>query len=144
VPFPALVPAANHLVAALPSRDRALLLASGEKIDLVFATTLIEPGSRIRHIYFPTGPSYISLLTPVDGASGLEVGLVGNEGECGVSSAIRAKAARFVLHPGWMTRTRSTNSVSCWTFCVPRDANFRRARCRAQPASRAPVKRSRK
>jgi CRP-like cAMP-binding protein len=80
------VPAAeNHLIAALPSKDRARLLASGEEVKLVFGKTLVEPGGRIRHVYFPTDGSYISLLTPVDGASGLEVGLVGNEGLCGVS-----------------------------------------------------------
>lgn len=75
----------NHLLAALPSKDRVRLLASGEEIELVFGTVLIEPGRRIRHVYFPTNGSYISLLTPVDGATSLEVGLVGNEGMWGVS-----------------------------------------------------------
>lgn len=75
----------NHLIAALPSKDRARLLASSEEVKLVFGKTLIEPGGRIRHVYFPTDGSYISFLTPVDGGSGLEVGLVGNEGMCGVS-----------------------------------------------------------
>ena len=80
------VPAAgNHLIAALPSKDRARLLATCEEVELVFEKTLIEPGGRIRHVYFPIGRSYISLLTPVDGAASLEVGLVGNEGMCGVS-----------------------------------------------------------
>jgi hypothetical protein len=80
------VPSAdNHLIVALPSKDRARLLASCEKVELVFQKTLIEPGGRIRHVYFPTDRSYISLLTPVDGVASLEVGLVGNEGMCGVS-----------------------------------------------------------
>jgi len=80
------VPAAkNQLLAALPSKDRARLLASGEDVELEFGKTLIEPGGRIRHVYFPTDGSYISFLTPVDSGTGLEVGLVGNEGMCGVS-----------------------------------------------------------
>lgn len=80
------VPAAdNHLIAALPSRDRARLLATCEEVELVFEETLLEPGSRIRYVYFPTDRGYISLLTPLNGATSLEVGLVGNEGMCGVS-----------------------------------------------------------
>jgi len=64
------VPAAkNQLLAALPSKDRARLLASGEDVELEFGKTLIEPGGRIRHVYFPTDGSYISFLTPVDGGS---------------------------------------------------------------------------
>jgi CRP-like cAMP-binding protein len=80
-----LPPASNRLIAALPPKDRARLLAACEEVELVFAKTLVEPGDRIRHVYFPTDHSYISMLTPVDGASGLEVGLVGNEGMYGVS-----------------------------------------------------------
>ncbi len=84
-PLSVRVPATNRLIAALPSKDRARLLANCEEVDLVFARTLVEPGARIRHVYFPTDRSYISLLIPVDGASALEVGLVGNEGLYGVS-----------------------------------------------------------
>jgi hypothetical protein len=76
----------NHLIASLPSKDRARFLATCEKVELVFEERLIEPGSRIRHVYFPTDRGYISLLTPVDGGTSLEVGLVGNEGMCGVSA----------------------------------------------------------
>jgi len=77
--------ASNHLISALAAKDRTRLLANCEEVDLVFARTIVEPGDRIRHVYFPTDRSYISLLTPLDGASGLEVGLVGNEGMHGVS-----------------------------------------------------------
>lgn len=78
-------PATNRLIAALPRKDRSRLLASCEEVELVFGKALVEPGGRISHVYFPTDGSYISLITPVDGASSLEVGLVGNEGMHGVS-----------------------------------------------------------
>lgn len=81
------LPIGNRLIAALPPKDRSRLLASCEEVDLVFNSVLHEPGDRIRHVYFPTS-SYVSLITPADGAASLEVGLVGNEGMHGVSLAL--------------------------------------------------------
>ena len=80
-------PLSNRLISTLPSKERSRLLASCEAVELVFAEVLVEPGGRIRHIYFPID-SFISLVAPVDGASSLEVGLVGNEGMNGISLAL--------------------------------------------------------
>ncbi|MCX7171244.1 MAG: Crp/Fnr family transcriptional regulator [Proteobacteria bacterium] len=77
-------PAANRLIASLPSKDRQRFLAGCEPDDLVLAEVLAEPGEPIRHVYFPT-ESIISLVAPIDGSAGLEVGLVGDEGMFGVS-----------------------------------------------------------
>jgi len=60
------------------------MLANCESVDLVFADVLCLPGDRIQHVYFPTD-SFISLVAPVDGYAGLEVGMVGSEGMFGVS-----------------------------------------------------------
>ena len=77
-------PTTNLLLAALPDRTLAQVLANCESVDLVFADVVCLPGDRVRHVYFPTD-SFISLVAPVDGYAGLEVGMVGREGMFGVS-----------------------------------------------------------
>ncbi|OYY95813.1 MAG: Crp/Fnr family transcriptional regulator [Hydrogenophilales bacterium 28-61-23] len=78
------VPAANRLLAALPSKERQSFLANCEPVELVLADVLAEPGEQIRHVYFPT-QSFISLTTQIDGSPSLEVGLIGDEGMLGIT-----------------------------------------------------------
>jgi CRP-like cAMP-binding protein len=77
-------PTANHLLAALPAAELERFVARCESIDLILADVLCVPGDPIHHVYFPTN-SFISLVAPVDGYAGLEVGMIGNEGMFGVS-----------------------------------------------------------
>jgi CRP-like cAMP-binding protein len=75
---------ANRLLAALPPADLRRFLANCEPVDLAFTEVLVKAGELIRHVYFPTG-SFISMTTPTDCCSSLEVGLVGEEGMLGIS-----------------------------------------------------------
>jgi CRP-like cAMP-binding protein len=76
--------ACNRLITALPRQDRQHLLARCEEVELRFSEVLSNPGESISHVFFPTD-SFISLITPVDGHGGLEVGLVGDEGMLGIT-----------------------------------------------------------
>jgi CRP-like cAMP-binding protein len=83
----AAAPITNLLLDHLPGKDRARVLSNCETVELVLHDVLAEPGEAVAHVYFPTA-SYISLITPMEGKSSLEVALVGNEGFHGVCIAM--------------------------------------------------------
>ena len=82
----------NHLIALLPRKDRARLLAVCEPVELTLADVLSEPGQPTRHVYFPTD-GFISLIAVVKGSPGVEVGMVGREGMLGVQLALGVTTA---------------------------------------------------
>jgi CRP-like cAMP-binding protein len=75
---------ANRLLGALPPRDRKRLLAGCTTLELTFGDIICEAGDRIEQVYFPLD-GLISLVAPLDGHPGLEVGMVGNEGMLGIT-----------------------------------------------------------
>ena len=81
----------NHLIASLPRRDRASLLAACESVHLNLGMVLCKPGETTRHVYFP-GDCVISLVTALEGEPGLEVGMVGREGMLGAQLALGVSA----------------------------------------------------
>jgi CRP-like cAMP-binding protein len=77
-------PRQNHLLAALPSEERARLLPHLELVPLPLGEALCEPGMKMRHVYFPT-TSIVSLLYVMEDGASAEIAVVGNEGIIGVS-----------------------------------------------------------
>lgn len=80
-------PAVNKLIEALPRADRARLIAACTTVNLVLGDILYEPGTRLRHAYFPLG-GFISLLSDMGGHAQLELGLIGDERMHGASLAL--------------------------------------------------------
>jgi CRP-like cAMP-binding protein len=82
----------NHLLDLLPLKDRKRFGASCEPVQLTLAEMLCDPGEITRYAYFPT-TSFISLVSKVDQAAGVEVGMVGSEGMLGAQMALGVRTA---------------------------------------------------
>jgi CRP-like cAMP-binding protein len=82
----------NQLLAGLPQPLRNRLLGRFEPVELRLAEVLCTSGERMPYVYFPIH-SFISLIAPLDGHVGLEVGLVGDEGMVGSSLLLGIEAA---------------------------------------------------
>jgi CRP-like cAMP-binding protein len=101
--------AGNQLLAGLPQLLRRRLLGRFEPVELRLAEVLCTAGQRMRYVYFPTH-SFVSLIAPLDGHVGLEVGLVGDEGMVGISLLLGVEAAPVTAlvqgaGPAWRMET---------------------------------------
>lgn len=77
-------PTQNHLLAALPAAELQAFSGELELVSVPLGQMLYEPGTQLRHAYFPT-TSIVSLhYVTASGASAESAG-VGNEGIVGVS-----------------------------------------------------------
>jgi len=76
--------AVNRLLATLPRNEYRRLLPKLTSVNLVLGELLYEPGIAIKYVYFPND-SIISLISELSETSGLEVGMVGNEGMAGLA-----------------------------------------------------------
>jgi CRP-like cAMP-binding protein len=73
----------NRLLGALEPAERDRVEAIARPLDLEVKTVLFEPGEPVESVYFPlTG--VISLVTPLQDGSIVEVATIGNEGVVGV------------------------------------------------------------
>lgn len=76
-------PAQNYLLAALPTADFAPLADALELVPLCLGQMLYEPGSQMRHAFFPT-TAIVSLHYVTESGASAETAGVGNEGVVGV------------------------------------------------------------
>lgn len=77
-------PSQNHLLAALPTADFDAIAPHLELVPLALGQMLYEPGTQLRHAYFPTN-SIVSLHYVTETGSSAETAGVGNEGVVGIS-----------------------------------------------------------
>ena len=77
-------PNQNHLLAALPTKNFEALAADLELVPLALGQMLYDPGTQMRHAYFPT-TSIVSLHYVTESGASAETAGVGNEGVVGIS-----------------------------------------------------------
>ena len=81
-------PAAGNRLLHPPGLRRALRFAGLERVDLAFGDVLHEAGVAVSHVYFPSGSAVSLIATRGQGASPVEVAIVGWEGMIGSSVAL--------------------------------------------------------
>ena len=84
----------NRLVALMPASDRAIFLEHSEMVELKVQTVLAQAGKNSDHAYFPVDCVVVSLLHD-NGADGVEIGLVGNEGMANTSLVLGVRTSAF-------------------------------------------------
>ena len=93
---------ANRLLDALPTDERQRLRRSLSPVFLDIETVLFEPGEAIAFVDFPRN-CVVSLVTPFQEGTSVEVATIGNEGIVGVP-----------LRPGGSLAFRAISSVAGW------------------------------
>jgi len=77
-------PQQNQLLAALPPADLEPFASQLELVPMPLGQMLYEPGTQLRHAYFPTN-SIVSLHYVTESGASAETAGVGNEGVVGIS-----------------------------------------------------------
>ncbi|MBE9045320.1 Crp/Fnr family transcriptional regulator [Pleurocapsales cyanobacterium LEGE 10410] len=77
-------PKNNLILAALSSQEYQRLIDNLEPVSIALHEILIEAGSEIESLYFPT-QGIVSLVSTMKDGSTTEVGLIGKEGMVGIS-----------------------------------------------------------
>jgi CRP-like cAMP-binding protein len=68
----------------MPASDFARIAGHLELITMKLGDVLYEPGTRLRHVYFPT-TAIVSLLYVMENGASAEIAIVGNDGILGIS-----------------------------------------------------------
>lgn len=74
----------NHLLAALPKSDFALIEPHLVQVELPLGKVVCESGCKMGHVYFPT-TAIVSLLSVTENGSSAEIAVVGNDGVVGIA-----------------------------------------------------------
>lgn len=77
----------NRLIDALSRATRARVLRACKTVDLELGKVLYQPGKRLHHAWFPLN-GFISLLTPTEHRSELQLTVVGKEGMLGIEPVL--------------------------------------------------------
>lgn len=77
-------PRQNNLLNALPTAEYKRIASHLEPIPMDLGDVIYEPGTKLRHVYFPT-TSIVSLLYVMEDGASAEIAIVGNEGIIGIS-----------------------------------------------------------
>lgn len=84
----------NRLLAKLPRGDLKRMIPHLQQVALNPGQVLYEPGTRIRHCYFPND-GVVSLITVLSPHKAAEVGMVGEEGLVGTSAAVGLEVSQL-------------------------------------------------
>jgi CRP-like cAMP-binding protein len=82
-------PAQNHLLAGLSGTDYDRLRPQMQLVPLQLGKALYEPGSPLRHLYFPVA-GVVSLLYTMHDGSTAEIAIIGRDGCVGVAVLLGA------------------------------------------------------
>ncbi len=85
---------ANQLIATLPSRERALLLAHSELVELDLHAMVCVAGEISKHVWFPV-EGFVSIIFPVPSAADMAIAQVGPEGMFHTSAVLDVEDSAF-------------------------------------------------
>jgi CRP-like cAMP-binding protein len=74
----------NDIFHSIPDAEWGRLLPHIEPVELPLGMVLYEPGTKMRHVYFPS-TAIVSLLYALEDGSSAEIAIVGREGVVGIS-----------------------------------------------------------
>ena len=100
----------NYLLDAISDADLKRLLPQLELIPLPLGKVLYDPGTAMRHVYFPV-TCVVSLLCVMENGATAEIGVIGREGMVGVNLFLGGETAphqAIVQSTGYAYRARAS------------------------------------